>query len=638
MLSFEVGYFAILAPLGLPFLVPRFLSYVVVSSVRKYHATNQEKYLAPSIWVLQQISRELHGWGLAVSRIKVKGWATRVGSVRFDVASLSQANPGFKIRIRRELRRDLIDQRKSLGMLAGFTLTAKSKSGFRVSRKLDFFISLAHGAKTGLPFSNPRAKFLSHSSLLQRVASSQSGVGFIDEINIKRRPNNLVSWLSPYWRVLDYLVINKAWELMEFARSNVGGFALLPIAQTLRDLGLEEDAEKFEFLAGFGESSFRSHQLVTVNRHFVPEISREFAQAKMIEMVEFEKGVFCASLGTGELLSPPPGWITLEKVEIVGGSILISEKTLHCFEYASDPQWDFVSGLWHLQFGSEKRTGSALVKNVEAAQKGLGEVILIGGRNDRNYYHFMIEYLPRVLRIPAHIPPEVPLVLSRYVPDSGLEALKALSNRQVIRIDPDVSYAAQVVHVSSPVTQVLDTSKVPWSDGLFMNTPHLHAFREACMSRVDTSEVHGKNVFLLRSSGHRSVKNENKLSRIARREGMAIVDITKLSWTNQVNLFRNADLIVGAGGAIMANYLFAKKGASIIALVSRRSSTFTLPAQIASVAGANFKYFVGNPVDKRWGFSIFQHWVHADFVINPKKFRKLLRREMTELKSMKKSD
>jgi hypothetical protein len=333
------------------------------------------------------------------------------------------------------------------------------------------------------------------------------------------------------------------------------------------------------------------------------------------------------------LLAPPKGWLALEGVELLSGCLILRDGAIECYEYAADPIWDFVSGLWTVQFGSQHRRDAALVPQYSAKQIGLGEAILIGGRNDANYYHFLIEYLPRVLEIPDSISGEIPIVVSKNVPDSGIEALKLLTKRKVIRLDPENQYRFSKIYVASPVAQVLDTPKVPWPDGLFMRTSALDAFRHKCLISAGAPKGLKERIFIKRSSGHRLIKNEKKLEAIAKREGLRVVDVSTLSWVDQVNLFASAQLVVGASGAVMANYLFLPECARVISLISRYTSAFALPAQICAIAGASFRYLPGRPIATKKSKSNFQTLVHSSFRISPRAFEKAIRHEIAIIES-----
>jgi capsular polysaccharide biosynthesis protein len=127
------------------------------------------------------------------------------------------------------------------------------------------------------------------------------------------------------------------------------------------------------------------------------------------------------------------------------------------------------------------------------------------------------------------------------------------------------------------------------------------------------------------------IKNEKKLEAIAEREGLRVIDVSKLSWVDQVNLFATAELVVGAGGAVMANYLFLPERARVLSLVSRYTSAFTLPAQICAISGASFAYLLGRPLATKNSKSDYNALIHSSFRINSRAFRRAIRYEIAEI-------
>jgi capsular polysaccharide biosynthesis protein len=602
---------------------------LALKSIRKFHFSNEEADLRTANKILKKLIAEGFQSDLPVNEIRIRGWYSNRSLFSLKVSALRLANPQFAIRIRRFVKKDLLAQRKSFGVFAGFTLLATRVAGSGEMPKFDFFLSGGGFQCSTLQPANTEVGEFSKKILAYRTRATEGLVGYIDDVSVYRQSGELRDKLA--YLALVFLVENEIQWVFEFARSRSGRFMCIPTSNLLRDMGRLVDAEKFEFLAGFSGSSFEKQRLVSIKRHYVPEVSKDLAQNPPIKMISAKKDVFVPRQVSGELLAPPRGWLALEGAELLSGCLVLRDGAIECYEYAADPIWDFVSGLWGVQFGSQHRRDAALVPQRSEKQIRLGEAILIGGRADANYYHFLIEYLPRVLEIPDSISREIPIVVSQNVPDSGIEALKLLTERQVILLDPDKQYRFTKIYVASPVAQVLDTSKVPWPDGIFMRTHALEAFRYECLVSADAREELKERIFLKRSSGHRLIKNEKKLEAIAEREGLRVIDVSKLSWVHQVNLFATAELVVGAGGAVMANYLFLPERARVLSLVSLYTSAFTLPAQICAIAGASFTYLIGRPIATKKSKSNFQTLVHSSFRINSRAFRKAIRYEVAEI-------
>jgi capsular polysaccharide biosynthesis protein len=218
----------------------------------------------------------------------------------------------------------------------------------------------------------------------------------------------------------------------------------------------------------------------------------------------------------------------------------------------------------------------------------------------------------------------VPVVISNSVPQSGLQALQKLTKREIIQIDPQRVYKIKKLHVSAPVAQVLDTTKVPWADGVFVNFESLVAFRQECLSLINSSSTPSRRIFLKRDSGHRNLVNGEKLEKIAKDFGYEVIDVAGMGWEEQVTLFTSAEVVVGAGGAVMANYIFLPKNAKVLSLTSEYLADFVLPAYLTAVAGASFTYLTGKPKVTKFSRSSTQHMMHSGFTIKESSFKNAL--------------
>jgi capsular polysaccharide biosynthesis protein len=115
------------------------------------------------------------------------------------------------------------------------------------------------------------------------------------------------------------------------------------------------------------------------------------------------------------------------------------------------------------------------------------------------------------------------------------------------------------------------------------------------------------------------------LEKIAQGMGFEVVDVLKLSWEQQVRLFSSAKIVVGPGGAIMANYIFLPKGAKVVSLTSKYLSEFSLPAYMSTVAGASFTYITGRTRITRDSKRNTQQLMHSSFRIKESTFRRVLK-------------
>ncbi|HEY8913985.1 glycosyltransferase family 61 protein [Lacisediminihabitans sp.] len=259
-----------------------------------------------------------------------------------------------------------------------------------------------------------------------------------------------------------------------------------------------------------------------------------------------------------------------------------------------------------------------------AASEPIEEGILLGGRNDFNWFRWLIEYLPRVMQIDSSIGVDVPLLVTARAPSSGMAALRRITERPVLTIDPETTQFVKTLHVVSPPVQVLDTTRIPWSEGLSFNPEPLRAMRTAWGLDALPPSTSGRRLFLSRKSDHRGVVNEARLAEIAVELGLETIEPGSMSFDDQLVAFSTATLLVGASGAVMANYLMMPPGSQVLALVSDALTDFILPAAIAAVAGVRFSYLSGPTTTTLAKSSTRNHWMHSNFSVDEDLFRAAL--------------
>jgi capsular polysaccharide biosynthesis protein len=247
--------------------------------------------------------------------------------------------------------------------------------------------------------------------------------------------------------------------------------------------------------------------------------------------------------------------------------------------------------------------------------------ILLGGRNENNWYHWVIEYVSR-LSFDKAIPPAVPILVSDSVPVGFLEVISSVSKRKIIQLPKTLDWRVESLFVAQPLAQILDSTVIPWAEGLFINSAALSTYREMVLESHIPYPSPSK-IFLTRNSGHRGLINQESIRRAAESFGFTSVDTATMTWNQQLNLFRNAKTVVGASGAVMANYLFMPMGAKIVALTNKQIWDFILPAAIARVANVEFFYLLGKP-KLRNKPKTSTALMHSDFEISKKEFISLL--------------
>ncbi|MHC5795242.1 glycosyltransferase family 61 protein [Lacisediminihabitans sp. FW035] len=588
-----------------------------IEAVHAFALEYDERYLESAAQLLASISAETHDQHVIspVRTVSLTGWMLSNSGFRIRSRRLRALNPDYTIHVKR-YRRPEIDKRDQRPTPAGFIINARSAVE---SPLFDFRVSDSSGRTYLLPTSNSDAAFQSsfypHLIDDDGEQSPDQPLGYLD--SIRQSPWPIDGDRSTWLGVLAHRVPTELLTVVDAPQGE-------PWRETFADLlGVFSSearwADRFNLTGRGAAGRFHSDfRLVRVDRP-PALIEEKSGDGVALPVFDESRRIHRAVPGPVNLRIPSTDWLRLENASVQdGGTVLVGE-SLVLYESASDPQNDFVAGQWDSVFGSQAHPEAALVNLKELAGDIIPEGILLAGRSDANWYHWLIEYLPRVLMIDPEISPDIPLLITPRTPASGLAALRAITDRPLVSIDPGRLQRVETLHVVAPPVQVLDTTRVPWSEGLSLNPEPLRLLRSA-WGLTDEPIIGGRKIFLSRKSAHRGLLNEAELVDLAVANGLEIVEPGTMTFEDQLELFSSSSLVAGASGAVMANYLMMSRGSRVIALTSEALTEFVLPAAIAAVAGVGFTY-VSGPTNVTLSESKTRNdWMHSDFSIEPATF------------------
>jgi capsular polysaccharide biosynthesis protein len=224
-----------------------------------------------------------------------------------------------------------------------------------------------------------------------------------------------------------------------------------------------------------------------------------------------------------------------------------------------------------------------------------GRLGVLASRGDSNYYHFLIDVLPRIgvlEQAPDVAPPD-----RWYVPVQTRfqrEMLELIGITPDVRIDSD-----EHPHVRA------ETLVVPGLPSVVKekNPPWVVDFLRRRLMKDITPATERRPLYVARTAGshNRTIVDEPALIRLLEARGFQTIDPGAVSVTAQIEAFASASVIVSAHGAALANLVFATPGATVIELFPAGS---TLPDywRLASSAGVRYRYlsaWPGGGADRR---------------------------------------
>lgn len=316
-----------------------------------------------------------------------------------------------------------------------------------------------------------------------------------------------------------------------------------------------------------------------------------------------------------------------------GFTVLSDEKQeMIVYEPAAHPRFGNVSGLRGLISTVPGHPGAVRLIMNTSLSVHLPEAVLLSGRCSANYFHWLIEYLPKFLEIEAHGGLDgVPLLIGDRMPFQHYEALFSMSNgdHPVVYLDNSMVASVETLYIPSFSTYVPDDFDSPlWKAGV-VSKKHIDFLRARVLGALEASPQlpgKGKRIFVSRArNAGRSMTNEVAILAACKKAGFTVVYPELMSFLEQVACFHEAEVIMGPTGAAFANVVFCQPGTAIYGLTSERNEAFCNFANLATTVGCDFVNVTGPNNRPRSAFANEEEFAHSSFTVPFEKVEAILR-------------
>lgn len=215
-----------------------------------------------------------------------------------------------------------------------------------------------------------------------------------------------------------------------------------------------------------------------------------------------------------------------------------------------------------------------------------GRLGVLASRGDSNYYHFLMDVLPRmgVLDQCAEVePPE------RWYAPAGMQFQQELLN--LAGISPQrLIDSSTVSHVRAeclvvPGLAATDVKNPPW----------VVSYLRDLLLPSGLTRIPGRNLYVTRGieRNNRRVVNEEQLLAELELWGFEQIDPSGMSVREQIATFATADLVIAPHGAALANLVFASPGATVIELFPAAHIVPDYWKLACGVPGLQYRYLAG---------------------------------------------
>lgn len=283
------------------------------------------------------------------------------------------------------------------------------------------------------------------------------------------------------------------------------------------------------------------------------------------------------------------------KVSVVSSSVLLADESLAIERVGRYEQHGFDYSAGHILM----HNGNYAIVQDETSFR-LNRGIFLGGNGCFNYYHWLIEIIPRIeffYKLPEQYI-TFPVLVSCDVNDipSFSEILhKFCASKEVIFLDKNKTYIVDdLIYVDTP-------NNLPFNliegEQLKVNYTLMHPgsveyIRRVCLSEDVTANgvfKYPKKIFLKRKMVRRKY-NQEEVESCLKKYGFVSIYMEELEFDEQIRTMYHADLIVGPTGAAWANLVHCSEKSKALCWMAEEFSEFSAFSTLAEIIGVDLKY------------------------------------------------
>ena len=232
-------------------------------------------------------------------------------------------------------------------------------------------------------------------------------------------------------------------------------------------------------------------------------------------------------------------------------------------------------------------------------KKSFKVISIVSGRDAKNnYYHWLIDVLPKILILEDQIKKNKikNILVPNYEKRYQIESLSCFFKKN------DTNF------INLSQNKFLQFDNVIFctnnSNFEFYNYDLLKKFKNKILKYIKLKKIKAKydykkiyiDRFDANKKKNRFLANEKKLKNKLKKEGFKFITLSNYSFFEQVLIFNNAKLIVGLHGAGLANILFVKKSTKIIELTN--SEWPDMYYKLSKCLNLNYNKIICNKVNK----------------------------------------
>lgn len=344
-------------------------------------------------------------------------------------------------------------------------------------------------------------------------------------------------------------------------------------------LNIDKDELSLEFNRGYGQLSIKEPQ-----SNFYEQFPAHNYVFKSPDCVPEETSSF------SEYALPPLGYYELNNAFLLGNEIIFDHRHYYNFDDAAIPRRVRPAGKVDVLVPIRHSQDKIGVCFDYSSVIEIEEAISFAGRCAANYFHWLIEYLPRLI-LTKRLPAYTKVLIPKGLWPQQIETLNKLDKFEYIVVEDEKLYSIKKLYVPTFHTKIYDDLDVPFDHSGMMSPTLLRAMVEDILINIKVDECSKrKKIFLSRQGSYaRTLINISEFETYFSERGFEIVYPEIMSFEEQVKLFHFADIVVGPGGASFTNIIFCRPGTHVFFLLAEQNKSFSLFSNLA--ISFELKYF-----------------------------------------------
>lgn len=255
----------------------------------------------------------------------------------------------------------------------------------------------------------------------------------------------------------------------------------------------------------------------------------------------------------------------LSNVKVFHGTLVLDDSSFYLLDPNRKSNWgsstNLIPGLIFQDIDNNWKTPRAIIK-----EDDIREAILVGGV--KNMMHCVLEDLPRIyLSDIISLPKSVPLIVSDSLSEQIYGLIKKVSGRNCILLGHLTECTVEKLHFfefDSPLPLVMQ-GEINYADGLISKTTSQYISN---LIRKDHEIIkeRGKRILILREKGlFRPLINSKKIENyLVKNHNFLAVYLADKTHDEVLEIFYNAEIVVGEYGAGLANCIYMEPGSTLI--------------------------------------------------------------------------